>query len=106
MITIDLVSGAVKVKSILNLEIHGHDPLILVIFALIECSVFSVCSQRMEKTAITMLRQCVKCTLGILPTLRQDLKQKQATSSLALTWHHSEHSLGPLVVQKILLDHS
>ena len=51
-----------------------------------------------------MLRQHAKCTLGILATLRQDLKQKQATSSLALTWHHNEHSLGPSVVQEIFLD--
>lgn len=52
-----------------------------------------------------MLRQHVLCPLGISPTLREDLKQKQPTSSLAFMWHHSEHSLRPSVVQKILLDH-
>lgn len=49
LIRIDLGSGAVKVKSTLNLETREHDPWIWVMFVLTECSVFSACSQRSKK---------------------------------------------------------
>lgn len=66
-----------NVKPTVSLETHGQDPLILVIFALTESSVFFASSQRQKKkTAITMFRQQVKCITGISLSPRQDLKQK------------------------------
>lgn len=94
-------SSAVKVKSIQNLEIYQHDLLILVIFVLIDCSVFSACSWREENSVFTCSGSMSKAYHEFHP-----LSEKTWNRTRKLYHGITDNAVWDRLIQKIFLDHS